>query len=248
VYRDLRWHSVPSEVTLKGDEVHVWRVWMRQFHPRVGELLRLLTLDEMARADRFHFMEDRQRFVIARGMLRVILSRYVKVRPAELRLVYSAFGKPSLNDDECSSGLQFNLAHSHEVVLYAVTSGRRVGIDVEHIRADMAVSEIAERFFSGPEVDAFNALPTESRVEGFFNCWTRKEAYIKARGEGLSFPLDGFAVSLNPGEPAALLSVINQPQERARWSLQDLPVGSGYAAALAVEGDGWALNCWSEQG
>jgi 4'-phosphopantetheinyl transferase len=112
------------------------------------------------------------------------------------------------------------------------------------MRPDVAVSEIAERFFSGPEVGDFNALPAESRVEGFFNCWSRKEAYIKARGEGLSFPLDGFAVSLRPGEPAALLDVFNEPGEKERWILRDLPAGAGYAAALAVEGGGWSLECW----
>lgn len=248
MYRDLRWHSGPSEVSLKGDEVHVWRVWVPEFRPRLEELMRLLTSEEAARVKGLHFVKDRELFIIGRGMLRMILSRYEKVCPADLRFTYNAYGKPSLVGDEGSSGLQFNLAHSHEVALYVVTSGRQAGIDVEFIRPDINVREITERFFSAQEVEAFNALPVESRVEAFYNYWTCKEAYIKARGEGLSYPMNRFSVSLNPGEPAALLSGINRPHEDARWSLQELPVGSGYAAALAIEDEKWMLKCWSEQG
>jgi 4'-phosphopantetheinyl transferase len=130
------------------------------------------------------------------------------------------------------------------VALYAVARGREVGIDLEFIRRDLEVEQIAERFFSRQEIATLRALPADLRRDAFFLCWTRKEAYIKARGEGLSLPLDQFDVSLIPGEPAALLSTRPDSDEALRWSLQELPLGSGYVAALAVEGRGRSFSCW----
>jgi 4'-phosphopantetheinyl transferase len=130
------------------------------------------------------------------------------------------------------------------LALYALTRGRALGVDVEYVRDDLAGQEIAERFFSRQEVRALSALPADARTRAFFNCWTRKEAYIKARGEGLSLPLDQFDVSLTPGEPAALLGTRPDPQEAARWLLRELAPARGYVAALAVEGRGWRLRQW----
>jgi 4'-phosphopantetheinyl transferase len=140
--------------------------------------------------------------------------------------------------------LGFNLAHSHELALYAITRGREVGIDLERIRSNLVDEQIAERFFSPREVVVLRGLPTHRQREAFFNCWTRKEAYVKAKGQGLSIPLDQFDVSLAPGEPAALLSTQWHPQEASRWSLQKLNPGCGYVAALAVEGHDWQVKCW----
>ena len=140
--------------------------------------------------------------------------------------------------------IRFNMSHSHGVALYAVTRDREVGIDVEFIRRDLEVEQIAERFFSPRETATLRALPTALREHAFFLCWTRKEAYIKARGEGLSLPLDQFDVSLIPGGPAALLSAHPDSSEALRWSLQELPLASGYVAALALEGRGGPVSCW----
>ena len=140
--------------------------------------------------------------------------------------------------------LRFNLSHSRGLALYAVALDREVGVDVEFVRDDFAVEEIATSFFSPGEVAALKALPACSRVEGFFNCWARKEAYVKARGEGLSIPLAHFEVSLAPGGRAALLSVLDNRREDLRWSLRGLTPGAGYAAAVAVEGRGLRLACW----
>ena len=128
--------------------------------------------------------------------------------------------------------------------LYAVARGRRLGVDIERVRADAADERVAEQFFAPGEVAALGAFSESMRPLAFFNCWTRKEAYIKARGEGLSLRLDQFEVSLAPGEPAALLSTSGDPQESARWSLRALDTDPGYVAALAVEGSGWSLRCW----
>jgi 4'-phosphopantetheinyl transferase len=194
------------------------------------------------RAGKYYFKRDRDRFIIARGALRKILSRYLCVAPGQIRFTYSPYGKPALA--EAAHELSFNVSHSHEVALYAVTLGREVGLDVEFIREDFASMEIAEHFFSREEVAALRALPSHLQTLAFFNCWTRKEAYIKARGEGLSHPLDQFAVSCAPGEPAAILSSKSDPLEVSRWWLHELRPGPGYAAALALQGGSRRLSLW----
>jgi 4'-phosphopantetheinyl transferase len=145
-----------------------------------------------------------------------------------------------------SAWLCFNVAHSEGLALFAVAHNREVGIDVESLLRKLTNDQIAERFFSPKEVAALRALPVELQRQGFFNCWTRKEAYIKARGKGLSLPLDQFTVSLAPGEPARLLETAGEPDEALKWTLRDLPLpmDGDFVAALAVEGSGWRLCCW----
>jgi 4'-phosphopantetheinyl transferase len=238
------WSHPPEPLTLGGDEVHVWRVELTQPAARIEALRQTLAWDEVNRADRFYFQKDRDHFIVARGALRAILGRYLKRAPDQLRFRCSSYGKPSLADDNGGDWLCFNVSHSHELALIAVTHGRAVGVDLEHIRPDVATEQIAEKFFSPREVAALRLLPVAEQTEAFFNCWTRKEAYIKARGEGLSFPLSRFDVSLAPGEPAKLLRTEGDPQEAQRWSLRELLPGPGYVAALAVEGHEWRLHCW----
>jgi 4'-phosphopantetheinyl transferase len=168
--------------------------------------------------------------------LRKILSAYLALAPDELRFVYNEYGKPFISDDQNRGALSFNLSHSNGMALYAVTRGRVVGIDIEYIREDFATLEIAEHFFSKDEVAALKSLPTDQRTIGFFNCWSRKEAFIKAKGMGVSYPLDRFTVSLVPGEPPALLKVDDDMREARRWKMYELKPGANYAAALiAVE-------------
>src|SRR5205823_1032898 len=157
---------------------------------------------------------------------------------------YNAYGKPALSSPESELGLNFNLSHSHHIALYAFTYSRNLGIDVEYMRSNVEYEQLAQHFFSPYENAILHAVPTDLKREAFFNCWTRKEAYIKARGEGLSIPLDVFDVSLRPGEPAALLDSREEAQEVARWSLYELAPGPDYAGAVAVEGHGLHLRCW----
>ncbi len=236
------WHPPPESLTLGSDEVHVWRATLDRSAAALQRLLQTLSEDESARADRFYFQRDREHFIAARGLLRSLLGGYLSFPPEQLRFGYSPHGKPSLPGEW--SELHFNLSHSHALALYAVTRGREVGIDLEYIRPELADEPIAERFFSAREAGALRSLPASLQPEGFFNCWTRKEAYIKARGEGLTISLDQFEVSLAPGEPAALLSVNSDPAEASRWSLRELAPGPGYVAAIAVEGEGWQIQCW----
>jgi 4'-phosphopantetheinyl transferase len=229
---------------LHGEEVHVWRAALARSPEEVEALKRLLSEDELRRAARFHFPRDRSSFVVARGTLREILGLYVGLPPGLLRFGYNAFGKPELTSAPGETGLRFNLSHAGGLALYVVAAGREVGVDIEAVREGVPCEELAARFFSRREMAALLALPAGERRRAFFECWARKEAYIKGRGEGLSLPLDSFDVSLAPGEPAALLSTRDARAGAARWSLCGLTAGPGYAAAVAVEGGGWRLRCW----
>ena len=229
------------------DEVHVWRATLDQTPSQIQSCFHHLAADELARAERFYFDRDREHFVVARGVLRVILGRTLNRAPESLSFCYGSHGKPALAGELDRDAIHFSVSHSNGVALYAVTRGREVGVDLEHIRTDLAVAEIAERFFSRREITTLRTLPPELQCQAFFHCWTRKEAYIKARGEGLSLPLDQFDVSLLPGEPAAVLGTRQDPSEASRWSLLELDPAPGYAAALAVEAHGLRLACWQWQ-
>ena len=241
---DRSWRYPPERLALGDSDVHLWRASLDLTVEHIQALQRSLTPDEQVRADRFHFQRDRDRFIVARGVLRDILGRYLGVEPGHLRFRYSPFGKPALTQELGGEKLRFNLAHSNGLALYAVTRSREVGVDLEYVRAELADSEIAERFFSPREIASLGTVPRHLRKEAFFNCWTRKEAYVKARGVGLSLPLDQFDVSLIPGEPAALTTVVGDTQESGRWSLQEICPGPGYVAALAVEGASYRLKRW----
>jgi 4'-phosphopantetheinyl transferase len=241
---DLAWCFPPATIKLDAGEVHVWRAALDEPPPRVDTFLHTLTADEQARAGRFYFQRDRQRFIVAHGVLRAILGVYLNRAPKSLSLCYSSHGKPALTRESGGDDIRFNMSHSHGAALYAVARCREVGIDLEFIRGDLDIERIAMRFFSRQEIAALHTLPVDLREYAFFLCWTRKEAYVKARGEGLSLPLDQFDVSLIPGEPAALLSTRPDSDEALRWSLQELFPAAGYAAALAIEGRHRSFACW----
>jgi 4'-phosphopantetheinyl transferase len=226
-----------SRILLAPDEVHIWRTSLNQGKWAVRASLDILSHDERRRADKFYFERDREHFIVGRGVLKKILSRYLEVSPERISFAYNQYGKPALSAEAGDQHLRFNVSHSHGLALYAFARGREVGIDIEFAREDFASLEIAGHFFSPQEVATLRALPASELTRAFFNCWTRKEAFIKALGEGLSHPLDTFAVSLKLGAPASLLSVDGLPQEAARWSLMELFPGEGYVAALAVEGE-----------
>jgi 4'-phosphopantetheinyl transferase len=242
------WRS-PSEILeLNHKEVHVWRATLDLPMSRVRSLEQTLAADERARAERFHFEKDRMHFIVARGLLRAILGRYLARNPHTLRFCYSQYGKPTLaRESHNDASLCFNVTHSHGVALYAVSRNRAIGIDLERIRTDVACEQIAERFFSPYEVSTLRSVPIYMRPEAFFSCWTRKEAYLKARGMGLSLALSQFDVTVAPGGSAALLSTREEDQDISSWWLCDLSPGFGYVAALAVEGHPSLQYCeWSE--
>ena len=200
----------------------------------------MLSADEIARADRFVTGTLRSHFAVGRGLTRVILASYTGVAPAEIAFAYGPQGKPSLAHPE--SRLRFNISHSHGVALFAVTIDRDVGVDVERVRPDISFEAIAEDFFSPEERDVLRAVPGPDKARAFFDCWTRKEAFIKARGEGLSFPLDAFDVSVHP-DPPRLVATRPDRDEASRWSLYDLEIGAPrFVGTIAVEGPGWTIR------
>jgi 4'-phosphopantetheinyl transferase len=238
------WKSPTGELRLSEHEVHVWQVSLNASSSLIRRLQQFLHEEEVARAGRFVSERDRQHFIVARGVLRDILSRYLCVDPGYLRFDTNAYGKPSLDQPRGEPRLNFNLARSHELALYVFSYAREVGIDVEYMRADFDFEELAKYSFSPYEQSILRALPATAKQETFFRCWTRKEAYVKAKGKGLSIPLDLFDVSLGPGEPPALINSREDPQATARWSFKELDPCPGYASALVVEGSEWGLDCW----
>jgi 4'-phosphopantetheinyl transferase len=238
------WSPAPKELSVADHEVHVWRVGLELPSSRVQQLRGILTDDELDRANHFSFEIDRQRFIAARGTLRSILSRYITIYPGHLRFYYNQYGKPFLAPEFSSYLLNFNLSHSGSMALYAITWNMKIGVDVERIRFDFEYEEIAQRFFSVNDTAVLRTKPTEKKLEAFHNCWTRKEAYIKAHGKGLSLPLDSFDVSFAPWESPLLLNTKDEPQERSPWTLLDLKPGPGLMGALAVKGIGCRFRYW----
>lgn len=200
-----------------------------------GPLTGLLSADERSRAGRFAFERDRRRYVAARGRLRQLLGERLGVAPESLQFVYNPHGKPALARRPGQRDLRFNVAHCGEVAAYAFAGGREVGVDVEAVRELPDADDIAMRFFSRRERAAYMRLPAQERPQGFFNCWTRKEAFIKALGEGLSHPLEAFDVSLAPGKPARLLRVGRVRASRCGWTLSSFVPGPGLVGAVALQ-------------
>ncbi len=234
--RRLTWPTdVSSDLALGSDEIHVWTQSLSRSTDQVNSFRSLLSPDELERAGRFRFDENRTEYVVARGTLRTLLAAYLSRSARDLTFVYSEYGRPSLTAESSAGMLNFNIAHSGNVALLAFAYGRRIGIDVERVRRNFVTSEVAERFFSAAEREALRQLSEEERHDAFFRCWTRKEAFIKALGEGLSHPLDQFDVTLTPAAPAQLLATRPEASEVKRWMLWDISLPGDYSAALAAE-------------
>jgi 4'-phosphopantetheinyl transferase len=231
-----------GDLLILGAEVHVWRVPLDSPDVVPQRLATTLSLEERIRAEKFFFDRDRSAYITARGVLRQLLARYLHRPPSELQFGYEARGKPFLANPSSAQPLNFNVAHSRNTALLAFSAGASVGVDVEFIRTDIASEEIAVRYFAPQEVAELLALPPEQRPEAFFLGWTRKEAYVKALGDGLQIPLASFCVSLTPALPATLESA-----DSSRWTLQNLSPGPGYAGALVAEGKNWNLRCFDWQ-
>lgn len=220
--------------------VGLWAFSLTEGAIPLGASEEVLAPDEIARADRFRFRRDRTRYVVGRARLRMILAEHVGAAPAAVRFRYGPQGKPELVGDHL---LQFNLAHSADSALLAVARGHVVGVDIEQLRSGFADEQIAEQFFSPAETSALRSLPASEQEVAFFECWTRKEAFLKGKGGGLSVPLHAFAVAFGPGRPARLLRSGLHPGDTERWKMEDVShVCAGHVAALAVETGGRPLE------
>jgi 4'-phosphopantetheinyl transferase len=222
---------------LDGVSIHLWHASPQERAELLPHLSGLLSADEVARRDRFRFENDRQDFAFARGMLRTALAAYLGGDPRELHFRYSQHGKPALAAS-FPTDLQFNLSHTQGAVLLGICRGRAIGVDVERVREDLVPREIAGRFFSLAEQRALMNLPEAEQRHAFFRCWTRKEAFLKARGHGLSFPLAGFDVSIGAYETEVELTTRPDPVEARNWQILRASAPAGCAAAVAVGANG----------
>ena len=228
------WSQAPSKLAFPSGRVDVWRV-------RVDEPVRensegiVLSADEIARAKRFHFEKDWTRFTRCRSALRGLLADSLAIPATEFRFEYPPSGKPQLAVEQNPRALQFNVSHSADMALIAIGSERRLGVDVEKIRSDVDTQSLAERFFSVRERAGLRGLPDHLRAAGFYACWTRKEAFLKATGDGLSFPLADFSVTTHPDLDPELEEIKGSTEADRQWFLVDLHVREGYRATVAME-------------
>jgi 4'-phosphopantetheinyl transferase len=217
-----------------GAGVQVWTVRLEGSDGCFQRSTGLLSADEAARAARFHFEQHRKRFVFGRAALRVLLGKILGLAPECVQFRYGSKGKPELADSTCS--VRFNVSNSGDLAACAFTSGCSIGVDLEQVRAIPEIQDIARRFFAGEEVAELMSLPEQERQNGFFRCWTRKEAYIKAVGDGLSVPLDSFRVTLRPDDEARMLDLGGSAEAARNWSLHEFRPSPGYLGAVAYPG------------
>lgn len=223
----------PQERPLAAGDVHWWSARLDPAPPAVAALEATLSAEERQRASRFAFPHLQRRYVVGRGLLRQWLAAYLHVAPSAVRFAYEAHGKPVF-DASIDSPIRFNLSHSGDVAVFALTASHRIGVDVELVRPMADALALSERFFSAAERRALREAPAAARDAAFFSCWTRKEAYIKAIGEGLSCPLDSFDVSVAPAAPQ-LLQVGGSVEAAAAWTIAALDLPAGVIGAVAVE-------------
>jgi 4'-phosphopantetheinyl transferase len=222
--------------TLRADEIHVWSARLDRTPSVTQRLGRNLSDDERERAARFHFDRDRNRFIVGRALLRIMLARYLGVAADQIRFAYGEFGKPSLAEP---APVFFNVSHAEARALYAFSLDAELGIDTERFGVEPVDQRVAEHFFAAGEVATLRSLPRSLQPGAFLTCWTRKEAFLKARGDGLSLPLQDFEVTLAPDQPPALVQTAWSEDEPRRWKLYDLSwLGPGYVSALATMGSG----------
>jgi 4'-phosphopantetheinyl transferase len=233
----IQWPRHPGNLQMAAGEIHVWAVPLGIEPDSLGVFTRTLASDEKVRAERFKFEKHRNRFIAGRGALREILSRYLHTKPEEVRFDYSANGKPGFAAGFEGGGVHFNLAHSEDLALIAITRIGPVGVDVECVRPMKDMDHLVARFFSARENELFQKVPSSEKPAAFFNLWTRKEALLKATGEGITRSLSLVEVSFLAGEPARLVAVAGDTEKAKEWSLRELAPMAGFVGAVAVRAD-----------
>ncbi len=234
--------SIPS-FDLLPEEVHVWRTSLDLTVETIAELFDSLSEEEKNRSDRMHFEKDRNRFIVSHGVLRHLLGTYLGQNPRDIRFGSTANNKPILAADPDQESVTFNMSHSGDIGLYAIGQGRDLGIDIEQIRDDIQVELLINRFFTKSEIHSLKAIPINKRPKLFFQYWTRKEAFVKSTGEGVSFPLETIDVSSFSLEELSTIFIEGGIPNQLKMHGLDLNLGEGYAAAIATEGKNWKVLC-----
>lgn len=241
---DRQWQSSSGPAALSESEVHVWRLSLDQGRRLIRRFEEVLSSEEKRRAEGSFLEMEKASFRLCRGFLRVLLGRFGGMAPEAIRFVKGKRGKLHLDASFRRTGIEFNLSHSGDVALVALSRERRLGVDVEQTRPSVALDEIRQRLFSPVEQEEIGALPEAARIDGFFACWTRKEAAIKALGGSIAELAAEVVVTAHPREPAQLRRMPSTESSADLWQLQDLPVGEGYAAALCYEGRSAEVFLW----
>ena len=234
------WQTPENSFRIPKNEAHVWRLPLELKTNELDKANSFLFENELVRAQRFYFDKHRNHYIAARAQMRMVLSQYLNQDNKDIEFSYNEFGKPFFENN----AIHFNLSHSHNLALLAVNLEYELGVDIEWMKRKTNLLKIGERFFSGNEYAELKSLPAQFQRQGFFNCWTRKESYIKARGKGLMIPLSEFEVSLLPGEPARLKSTLHDPEGVKRWSLYTFDPHPDYAAALTINTARTKISLW----
>lgn len=236
------WQPAPQQLALEKHSIHVWRTSLVLSTAQRQTYLKLLDSNERARAARFHFDVHRNRYIASKAILRIILGRYLTIPPANICFTLGSHGKPYLSLECNKFNLQFNMSHSNDLAVYALTRSHEIGVDIEKV-IDRSSEGISKRFFAREEYAALMQLPGKARKQAFFHIWTQKEAFIKAIGQGLSHALDKFIVSVTG--PAELIRINNQPVEAKIWFMQDFFTQLGFCSALATRQSVDTIYYWN---
>jgi 4'-phosphopantetheinyl transferase len=240
--QNLEWQPNPNSFRIANSDIHIWRVFTSQDNASDENKLNVLSGDELARAERFHKIDDANRFIEQRATLRAILGWYLGVLPRDIRIDYTPLGKPKLHSPNNKHNLEFNITHSGELMLVALTTDRNVGIDVERIRPMADIRRMIELYFSPGDFEELSSYNESERLAAFFCGWTRKEALLKAIGEGLQLPLDKIDVSWDPEETRPSLIIPADLRGLSDYHLFSFHPADSYVAALAVEGEIWNVR------
>jgi 4'-phosphopantetheinyl transferase len=241
---ESKWPLPRSDLSLSGNEVHVWCACLNQPDTCAGHMAQTLSADELERAERFHFLQHRDQFIVAHGLLRKLLADYTHIESDRITFEYGKNGKPFLSKNSGGDKIRFNISHSNEYALFAFVFDRDIGVDLEYIKALKDMDEVAEQVFSAKEIAVLRSLPEADKKACFFKFWTRKEAYLKATGEGFSADLDAIDVSSCSDNSSVFVDSEKNVAEKTHWTIQDLRPSLGYAAAFVVEGDSAMHYCW----
>lgn len=242
---ELLWDPPPARRQLAGADVHVWAAPLNGSAEPLSSFAATLSEVERERAQKFHFERDQNRFITGRGILRALLGSYLGMPPEKVNFIYGPNGKPALASLSDTNALHFNLAHTGDLMVVAVTRACTLGVDVEHVRSISDAENIAGRFFSSSEATKLKMLPLDQQPEAFYNLWTRKEAYLKATGEGLSDEgIRQIEVSFLPGEIPRLTAIIGDTAAAALWTLKEFIPATGYIAAIAAPAKDLKFLCW----
>ena len=227
----IEWNLPQKEIALANNEIHIWLCNLNIPNKSISNLKKILSRKELDKADKFHFTKDRNSFVVSRASLKIILSKYINIEPIYVNFIYNKYGKPFL---DIKNDISFNLSHSGRFCVIGITKNSKIGVDIEKINKDFSSLEIAKNYFSVKEYLLLTKLPSSERGKAFFHCWTRKEAFIKAEGKGLSIPLNSFDVTISEGE--AKITRINNKINIDDWQLYNINVNDEYCAAIATSG------------